>query len=134
AIRRVKFRHLEGWTEARRGIARKYTEMLAGAGVITPLEVPECRHVYHLYTIRSHRRDELQERLRQAGIGSTVYYPLPLHLQPVFADLGGKAGNLPESERAAEEVLSLPMFPELLPEEVAEIGLHVLCGFDRFFG
>lgn len=134
AILRVKFRHLEGWTEARRGIARKYTEMLAGAGVITPLEVPECRHVYHLYTIRSHRRDELQERLRQAGIGSTVYYPLPLHLQPVFADLGGKAGNLPESERAAEEVLSLPMFPELLPEEVAEIGLHVLCGFDRFFG
>lgn len=126
AILRVKLKYLEEWTEARRGVARQYNELLAGTDVVTPVELPGSRHVYHQYTIRSGRRDELQEQLRQAGIGSTVYYPLPLHLQPVFAELSGKPGDLPESERAAAEALSLPMFPEITLTEIQSVS-HTVC-------
>jgi dTDP-4-amino-4,6-dideoxygalactose transaminase len=125
AILRVKLKYLEEWTEARRGIARQYQESVGVANVVLPEERPGCRHVYHQYTIRSGQRDELQDRLKIRGIGSTVYYPLPLHLQPVFAELGGQPGDLPESERASREVLSLPMYPEMTRDEAAVTGTLV---------
>lgn len=117
AILNIKLRRLEAWTEQRRARAGVYTELLHAAG-LTPEHVrPPAevygRHVYHQYIIRAQRRDELAEFLKQRKIGAGVYYPLPLHLQTCFAHLGGKPGDFPQAERAAKEVLALPMYPEL---------------------
>lgn len=116
-ILNVKLRHLEAWTEARRQRAARYTELFAAAGlapehVRTPIE-RHGRHTYHQYVIRVARRDELTAHLTERGIGWGIYYPVPLHLQDCFAYLGYKAGDLPNAERAAAEVLALPMYPEL---------------------
>ncbi|HKD51873.1 MAG TPA: DegT/DnrJ/EryC1/StrS family aminotransferase, partial [Candidatus Acidoferrum sp.] len=89
--------------------------------VMPPHEPEGCGHVYHQYTIRSERRDALQHHLAARKIGSTVYYPHPLHLQPLYAHLGHKAGDFPHAERAAQEVLSLPMFPELRKDQIARV-------------
>ena len=115
AILNIKVKHLGGWIEARRSLAEGYNQHLVSAADAAQRPVvPEwAYHVYHQYTIRVPDRDAVQEELKSRGVGSTVYYPLPLHLQPVFENLGYKLGGFPESERAAEEVLSLPMFPEL---------------------
>jgi dTDP-4-amino-4,6-dideoxygalactose transaminase len=114
AILRVKLPHLEQWTQGRRAVAGRYDAAFAAEpGLQIPFEEPGCRNVYHQYTIRTARRDELQETLRTAGIGTAVYYPMPLHLQPAYAHLGGKPGDLPQAEAAAESVLSLPISPEL---------------------
>ena len=114
AILRVKLQHLEGWTLGRRAVAARYDAAFAAQrGIQTPFEEPSFYNVYHQYTIRSAGRDELQETLRAGGIGTAVYYPLPLHLQPAYAHLGGKPGDLPQSEAAAESVLSLPISPDL---------------------
>jgi dTDP-4-amino-4,6-dideoxygalactose transaminase len=114
AVLRAKLPHLDAWTEARRANAAHYHQALAGApGVTTPTETPGNRHVYNQYTLRAERRDELKTALDEKGIGSAIYYPLPLHLQKCFEELGGKPGDLPVSERAAKEVLSIPVFPEL---------------------
>ena len=117
AVLAVKLKYLEQWTEARRARAARYTELIASAGlapehVRPPAEV-HGRHVYHQYVVRAARRNELAEFLKARQIGAGVYYPLPLHLQTCFAHLGGKAGDLPHSERAAAEVLALPIYPEL---------------------
>lgn len=117
AILHVKLAQLERWTEARRARAARYTALLADAG-LTPefvrAPVERCgRHVYHQYVIRAARRDALAEWLKDRRIGCGVYYPLPLHLQKCFAHLGYKAGDFPVAERAAEEVLALPIYPEL---------------------
>jgi dTDP-4-amino-4,6-dideoxygalactose transaminase len=96
-----------------------------------PPFVPEgCEHVYHQYTIRIERRDALQRFLSERKIGSTVYYPHPLHLQPLYASLGHKAGDLPHAERAAQEVLSLPMYPELRKEQIARV-VDCIHEFDK---
>ena len=114
AILRVKLQHLEGWTLGRRAVAARYDAAFAAQrGIQTPFEESSFYNVYHQYTIRSAGRDELQETLRAGGIGTAVYYPLPLHLQPAYAHLGGKPGDLPQSEAAAESVLSLPISPDL---------------------
>lgn len=113
AILRVKLRHLERWTEARRARAAHYRALLQDADVVTPAEMPYARHVYHTYTVRSKERDELQRQLLANGVHTNIHYPIPVHLQPAFADLGYKAGDFPRAERAAREVLSLPMYPEL---------------------
>jgi dTDP-4-amino-4,6-dideoxygalactose transaminase/acetyltransferase-like isoleucine patch superfamily enzyme len=125
AILRVKLRHLEVWTEARRRRAARYEERLAGTGVATPIPSPASRHVYHIYAVRSARRDALQRTLRAQGIETGIHYPVPVHLQPAYADLGYKAGDLPHTEAAASEVLSLPMFPELT-EEAQESVVHAI--------
>jgi dTDP-4-amino-4,6-dideoxygalactose transaminase len=122
AVLRIKLRRLEGWTEARRAHAARYDEELASSGVSTPVEMPWARHVYHAYTVRSRSRDSLRDALAECGIQSGIHYPVPLHLQPVFADLGYGPGAFPHAEAAAREVLCLPIFPELpadAPERVA---------------
>ena len=119
AVLRVKLRHLEQWTEARIANAARYTALCEDQNitdrVVLPVTKPGRRHVFNQYTLRvgEGRRDELQQSLREQQIGSAVYYPTPLHLQECFAGLGYKQGELPESERASAEVLSLPIFAEL---------------------
>ncbi len=126
AILLAKLPYLERWIIRRREIAALYNEYLSGiADLQLPRETPGCYHVYHQYTIRSGRRDELQASLKSKGIGSSVYYPLALHLQQVYADLGYSEGDLPKAEQATREVLSLPMFPELTDDEVYEVAVAV---------
>ena len=113
AALRVKLKRLSDWTTARRRHAARYDAAFADGPVTPPAVRPECRHVYHQYTIRSTRRDALREHLTRAGVGTGLYYPLPLHLQPCFAYCGYRKGQLPASEAAAHEALSLPVFPEM---------------------
>ncbi len=113
AILRVKLRYLAEWTAARQRIAAGYDALLADTPVTTPWVAPHASHVYHQYTIRAPRRDELAAHLRAQGVATMVYYPVPLHRQPLYAPLGLADGALPHAEAAAHEVLSLPMFPEL---------------------
>lgn len=122
AILRVKLQHLAEWQRARRANAGEYTRLLQQVpGVMPPFEPEGCEHVYHQYTIRCERRDALQQHLATRKIGSTVYYPHPLHLQPLYAHLGHKGGDFPHAERAAQEVLSLPMFPELRKDQITRV-------------
>jgi dTDP-4-amino-4,6-dideoxygalactose transaminase len=122
AILRVKLRHLDRWTEARREVVRQYDELLSDSGVETPTEMPWGRHVYHVYTLRTDDRDGLQAFLQAEGIQTSIHYPVPAHLQPAYADLGYGRGAFPRSERAAEQVLSLPLYPELSSQAVAEVA------------
>ncbi|MGC8838052.1 MAG: DegT/DnrJ/EryC1/StrS family aminotransferase [Anaerolineae bacterium] len=130
AILRVKLRHLPAWTERRRAIAALYHELLAQAPVVLPVEVEGVYHVYHQYTIRAPQRDALQEALAREGIATMVYYPLPLHLQALYRGLGLAEGSLPEAERAAQEVLSLPIYPQMTDEQVLQVA-QAVC---RFYG
>ena len=113
AILRTLLPHVEGWNSARRTVAARYAHLGLGDLVALPAEAAATRHVYHLYVVRSPERDALAGRLREAGVGSAFYYATPLHLQPVFASLGYRPGDLPQTERAAREGLALPMFPTL---------------------
>jgi dTDP-4-amino-4,6-dideoxygalactose transaminase len=131
AVLRVKLRHLANWNQRRHEHAATYDRLFGGAGLIAsaaaaqdsvPVQLlarsPQAKHVFHQYVIRAKRREELRKFLGERRIGTEIYYPLPLHLQPVFAYLGLKAGDIPVSEQAALEVLALPMFPELTEAEV----------------
>ncbi len=123
AVLRVKLRHLDDWKAARQAHAAQYNTLLSHLpGVITPQVPPGAEHVYHQYTVRLPRRDPVKQFLAERGISSAVYYPVPLHLQPLFAGLGYKRGDLPEAERAAEEVLSLPMYPELTSVQIERVA------------
>jgi dTDP-4-amino-4,6-dideoxygalactose transaminase len=123
AILRVKLRHLDSWSAGRRQRAAQYDRLLAGIkGIVVPRVASDCQHVYHQYTIRVPKRDKVQKALADMGIASTVYYPTPIHLQPIYAALGYKAGDLPETEKAAQEVLSLPIYPELSDEQVEQVA------------
>jgi dTDP-4-amino-4,6-dideoxygalactose transaminase len=120
AILNVKFPHLDKWGEQRRKHADFYTSLLnekVSEFVQTPVKVKGFYHVFHQYTILTDRRDELQTYLNENGVSTMIYYPLPLHLQPVFESLGYKKGDFPKAEKAANEALSLPMFPELKEEQ-----------------
>jgi dTDP-4-amino-4,6-dideoxygalactose transaminase len=142
AVLRVKLQHLDQWNQQRRILACRYHGLLAASGLVrsesrnieaqTPIALlataPEAYHTYHQYVIRVFRRDELRSFLTQQGIGSEIYYPLPLHLQPCFAYLGYNAGDFPEAERAAREVLALPMFPELQEDEQQRV-VGAITGF-----
>jgi len=123
AVLRVKLRYLDEWGEARRRNAAIYDNLLAGLeGVRTPRTLPGHYHVYNQYTLRVDRRDELRSFLSRRGIGNGLYYPLGLHLQPCFAALGGREGDLPTTEALTREVISLPVFPELSEEQVARVA------------
>jgi dTDP-4-amino-4,6-dideoxygalactose transaminase len=130
AVLRVKLRYLEGWIEARQRNAALYTALFAGSEVVTPMEVPNRTHVYHLYAIRVHQRDKLLAYLQQQGIGAAIHYPVPIHLQPFYAGNGYRKGQFPVTERVCDEILSLPMFPELAPDQVE----YVVAQVCRFFG
>lgn len=125
AVLRVKLRHLEAWTEARRSVAAHYNKLFAGSGVATPEEMSWARHVYHIYAVRSPDRAGWQEALLAKGIQTGIHYPFPIHLLPAHADLGYGEGAFPHSERAAREVLSLPMFPELTAAQREEVAAAV---------
>ena len=131
AVLRVKLRYLERWTEGRRTAAAHYDRLLAGSGIPTPKAMPHNRHVYHIYAIRTAHRQAWQDALLAQGVQSGIHYPTPVHLLPAFADLGYRAGQFPHSEQAANEVLSLPMFPELTEaqcEEVARALKNIVSG------
>jgi len=133
AVLRIKLRHLDAWTEGRQRNARRYDEGFEGlrrsAGLVTPIESGKGRHIYNQYVIRAPKRDALVEFLKDNGIGCEIYYPVPLHLQECFRDLGYCEGALPESELAARETLALPVYPELT-EEMQD---YVVETIDRFY-
>jgi len=126
AILAAKLPHLEAWTEARRRHAERYATLLSGADVVVPTARDGVRHVYHLFVLRSNRRDELLGSLKSAGIMAGIHYPIPLHRQPAYLARGYGDVSLPHTERAAAEVLSLPMYPELPEEALAHVAAAVL--------
>ncbi|MEW6237091.1 MAG: DegT/DnrJ/EryC1/StrS family aminotransferase [Candidatus Omnitrophota bacterium] len=127
AVLRVKLRHLESWTESRRLWAALYNQIMEPAGILTPQAMPDRRHVFHVYAIRTPNRSALQAHLHSRQIFTNIHYPIPVHLQEAYSDLGYKKGDFPHSEQAADEVLSLPMFPELTEAQVRETAEAVLA-------
>ncbi len=125
AILRVKLRYLEADTARRRQWVALYDDLLAGGPVELPEETPYGRHVYHLYVVRHPRRDQLQAYLKERGVGTLIHYPAPIHLQPAYLGRLGDAGSFPQAERAAREVLSLPLYPELTEEQVRAVAKAV---------
>ncbi|HET9251895.1 MAG TPA: DegT/DnrJ/EryC1/StrS family aminotransferase [Candidatus Eisenbacteria bacterium] len=121
AFLRTKLRHLPEWVEARRAAAARYRAALADLPVTVPAEPAGSRHTYHQFTIRTQERDRLKQFLQERGVATRVYYPIPLHRQPCFADLGHRAGDFPVAETLAREVLSLPIFPGITEEEIARV-------------
>ena len=132
AVLNVKLEFLDEWRQGREAHARQYTQRLrsgaAASAVVPPVATPGVQHVWNQYVIRVQRRDELRQYLAAAGIGTEIYYPIPLHLQQCFAYLGHRPGQQPEAERAAREVLALPVFPELTPAQIE----HVAGTIERF--
>lgn len=118
AILRVKLRHLDAWTAARRAHAAAYDGLLADVDAETPAVMPYNRHVYHLYVVQIRRRDRVQQALHKRGIQSLIHYPVPVHLQEAYSDLDYKPGDLPNTEKAAGSVLSLPMHAELTSAQI----------------
>jgi len=128
AVLRVKLRHLEEWNEARRAHAARYDALLRESAVSTPSVMPYARHVYHVYAVRTPRRDALQQALQSSGIHTGIHYPTPIHLLPAYADLGCRRGDFPQSEKAAAEVLSLPMYAELTERQIKTVSEAVRSG------
>lgn len=124
AVLKVKLNHIERWTKLRREHAAVYNRLLAKfPDVVLPREAPAAHHVYHLYVIRvPGNRDAILKELHRRGVGAGVHYPIPLHLQPVFSELGYRKGDLPETEASAESIISLPMYPELDLEKLEYVA------------
>lgn len=133
AVLRVKLKYLDGWTQGRQRNAAYYDTAFAGAGLgdklRTPLVMAGYRHIFNQYVVRAQSRDALKQRLGERGIGSEIYYPVPLHLQKCFAYLNYRAGDFPHSERAAAETLALPIYPELEQRQLA----HVVATIAEFY-
>jgi len=130
AVLRVKLKRLDEWNKLRRKNASIYNELLEDVDeIVTPSEAEYAKHVYHLYVIRTRRRDELQEWLKSKGIGTGLHYPIPLHLQRAYEYLGYKEGDFPVAEESAKQIVSLPMFPELTGEEIEAVVYTI----KRFF-
>lgn len=126
AVLRVKLPHLDAWNESRRRLATRYAQLLAGADLRVPFEDPNCTHVYHHYAIRAPERDRLRSHLQARGIATGIHYPVPLHLQPALASYGWERGAFPNVERAASQLLSLPMYAELQEADVQRVAAAVL--------
>ncbi len=125
AILAAKLPHLEDWVERRRAAAVRYRALMAGCEVVTPAERVYNRHVYYSYAIRSPRRDALVEHLTRSGIGVVIHYPIPMHLQPVYRAMGLSRGAFPVAEASADQVLSLPMYPEITAEQQSLVAQTV---------
>jgi dTDP-4-amino-4,6-dideoxygalactose transaminase len=123
AVLNVKMDYIEAWTEARRSVAAQYDRLLSNLPLARPRPPWHSRHVYHVYALRLPGRDEALRALHDAGVGAAIHYPVPVHLQKAYAELGKGLGDFPVTERLANEFLSLPIYPELLPEQVAEVVL-----------
>ncbi len=145
AVLRVKFRHLEDWNRARIAVADRYDQLFVDAGlsdpkktypdekhpVVIPCRAANRRHVFHQYVIRATNRDVLKKFLAEEGVGTEVYYPLPLHLQSCFQAWGGRESDFPEAERAAREVLALPIYPELTPDQQSYVADRLTAFYRR---
>src|SRR5207253_2961717 len=127
AVLSVKLKYLNDWHEGRRQNAALYDRLLAGSKVITPKIDEGNWSIYNQYVVRVPERDRVKQRLAERGVGTAVYYPIPLHLQACFAYLGYREGNFPESERACREVLALPVYPELPEEQVRYVAEELLA-------
>jgi dTDP-4-amino-4,6-dideoxygalactose transaminase len=125
AVLRVKLPHLDGWNEARRRHAARYNELLEGAGVGPPFDADYAESVYHLYVIRVEDRDGLLAHLKERGVSAGIHYPVPIHLQPAYQELGYPSGSFPVSEQSAHEILSLPMYAELTDSQVEHVARSV---------
>ena len=121
AVLNVKMNYIEKWTEARRSVAAHYDRMLSPSGLPRPTSPAHGRHVYHVYAVEHPERDVAIKALQASGIATGIHYPIPVHLQKAYADLGYKAGDFPVTERLAERFLSLPIYPELQEKQVAEV-------------
>jgi dTDP-4-amino-4,6-dideoxygalactose transaminase len=123
AVLRVKLRHIDEYNAKRRKNALLYNKHLANAGIKTPSEQDGTKHVFHQYTIRIKDRDKVKQKLDAGNATSSmIYYPVPLHLQAAYKDLAMRAGSLPQAEKAANEVLSLPMYPELMEGQIQQVA------------
>jgi len=131
AVLSVKLRKLQEWNDARRANAEYYIRNLSDLPIGLPVSRPENHHIYHQFTIRFARRDELKAKLQERGVGSAVYYPSPLHLERAYTYLGHKLGDFPEAEKAAAEVLSLPVLPELAVEEREQVASAVRASVEE---
>ena len=127
AVLNVKLKWLDQWNNRRRAIAAYYTSRFAGSAVKAPKELPGVHHVYHQYVVRTPKRDALRDYMAKNGVGCNIFYPMPLHMQACFADLGYKQGAFPVTERACEEVLALPVFPELSDAQIERVADVVLA-------
>jgi len=121
AVLGVKLAHLDDWCAARRQRAQVYSEMLADANVVTPYESPDCESVYHIYAVQVDERQSVLQKLRARGIGASVHYPIPVHLQPACADMNLQQSELPHTESLAQRTLSLPIYPELTPDQARTV-------------
>ena len=131
AVLRIKLKYLDGWTDGRRRNAALYRNSLQNSGAAElPYEIPNSRHIYNQFVVRSPRRDELMAHLKEQGIGCEVYYPIPLHLQQCFKDLACKAGDFPVSEAASRESLALPIYPELTADMIQTVCRAVSNSLD----
>jgi len=130
AILRVKLKYLDQWNGERRKRALTYKRILEGTDVRCPVEKEDSRHVYHLFVIRTGRRKSLQTFLKEQGIDTLIHYPVPIHLQKAYKELGYRSGSLPVTERSAREILSLPLFPEMTSEEIGEVSRAIRNFFE----
>ena len=131
AVLGVKLPHLQKWTDARRRVAHRYHELLKGTPLQLPLEASFAESAYHLYVVRHPRRDELKAHLDAHGVGCALHYPLPLHLQKCYANLGYKNGDFPFAEKAGRECLSLPIYPELTEAQIERVATTVRSFFGQ---
>jgi len=122
AVLSVKLRHLDAWNSKRRELAKTYDKLLGGTSVSIPGKAEYSEHIFHLYVIRSKNRDDLQKHLKDKGISTNIHYPIPVHLQEAYKHLGIKRGDLPVTEKCAQEILSLPLFPELRDKEIEAVA------------
>lgn len=131
AVLRVKLQYLDKWNNLRRKHALLYNNLLKNLDVITPYAMEKGNHVYHMYVIRTKKRDQLREFLIKKGISTGIHYPIPIHLQPAYKDLGCKKGDFPITEKCAQEILSLPMFPELKESQIRFIVRQIKAFFGK---
>lgn len=131
AVLRVKLAHLDRWNDLRRAHAARYDELLGATTLVLPREMEYARHVYHLYVVQAEERAVLQKSLSEAGVQTGIHYPVPVHLQPAYSSLHYKAGDFPVTERQAERVLSLPMYPQLTDEQIMSVAVAIQGAADR---